>query len=119
MVTGEGSIEMEEDVTTADDVDINLKTDKYIMKPRRNKKERVCSDKPGPKCPSYLRRKSLPGRFPGPERKRRGGEYRLGPAPRPSFPGHEELRPPSRAASRAASRDRHGPIFCIDVEKAF
>ena len=98
MITGEETVDFEVDPTVADN-DVIIKTDRYITKPRRSKDKKDCYDKPAPQCPSYLRRKSLPGKFPGPERKRRGGEYSLSPAPRPSFTGHEELRPRSARAS--------------------
>ena len=104
MITGEEAVEFEEDPIEANN-DMIIKTDRYITKPRRNKNSKDCYDKSAPNCPSYLRRKSLPGKFPGPERKRRGGEYSLSPAPRPSFTGHEELRPRSRSA-RASSQPR-------------
>ena len=98
MITGEETVEFEVD-PTVDNNDAIIKTDRYITKPRRSKDKKARYDKPAPQCPSYLRRKSLPGKFPGPERKRRGGEYSLSPAPRPSFTGHEELRPRSARAS--------------------
>ena len=103
MINGEDAAEFEEDTIVADN-NAMIKTDRYITKPRRSKNKKDLYDQFAPRCPSYLRRKSLPGQFPGPERRRRGGEYSLSPAPRPSFTGHEELRPRSRA--RASSQPR-------------
>ena len=74
---------------------LNTVLDKYISKPSRAK-DRVPSEAPRPpQLPSYLRTTSRAS-VRGTERRRRGGEYALSPSPRPSYAGHEELRPRPR-----------------------
>ena len=102
MVTGEaGSVE----TTALDNNAENLNTvlDKYISKPSRAK-DRVPSEAPRPpQLPSYLRTTSRAS-VRGTERRRRGGEYALSPSPRPSYAGHEELRPRPRHMSAPPPR---------------
>ena len=102
MVTGEaGSVE----TTALDNNAENLNTvlDKYISKPSRAK-DRVTSEAARPpQLPSYLRTTSRAS-VRGTERRRRGGEYALSPSPRPSYAGHEELRPRPRHVSAPPPR---------------
>ena len=121
MINGEDAAEFEEDTIVADN-NAMIKTDRYITKPRRSKNKKDLYDQSAPRCPSYLRRKSLPGQFPGPERRRRGGEYSLSPAPRPSFTGHEELRPGLELGPHLSLGDtncprlpRPGPANCPET----
>ena len=82
---------------------LNTVLDKYISKPSRAK-DRVPSEAPRPpQLPSYLRTTSRAS-VRGTERRRRGGEYALSPSPRPSYAGHEELRPRPRHVSAPPPR---------------
>ena len=115
MINGEDASEFVENIIVTDN-NAMIKSARYITKPRRSKNKNDLYDQSAPECPSYLRRKSLPGQFPGPGRRRRGGEYSLSPAPRPSFTGHEELRPRS---ARASSQPRALPPTPKVVKKDF